>query len=260
MGIYDKLLSSRFGIRVAKIDEGFFEEMTVQESIEYFSKNKLDLIIARIDYSRLDLINKLEKIGFTTKDVQCTLRNTFKDRFGSYVFNKIERQDGYIIREFEQSDTEQIVHIARKSFLNYGHYAMNDRLDTKDSLEAYVDWSYNCCVNRDVATKIFVAEKDNEVAAYIAYKKMFDGNNAYAAGVIGAVSPNHRRQRLFPDLDIAALEWGIQEGFDWEEHNVLVDNVPVMKTHISVGFKPHSFMMTLHGWVDELDGGDDETQ
>ena len=57
---------------------------------------------------------------------------------------------------------------------------------------------------------------------------------------------------MFPDIDIAGLEWGIKENMSWHEHNVLLDNFAVFKAHMSVGFKPHEFMITLHGWMDEV--------
>jgi hypothetical protein len=252
MDIYSEINSKRFGYKIGKIDETFFDDFQVDDSIKYFKENNFELIFARIDYSRLDLINKLEQIGFTLKDTQCTLRNTFKDRNGNYVFNKTNRTDGYVIREFKDSDTEMIVDITKQSFNNYGHYGADNRLNPQDGLDAYVDWAYNSCINKNVATKIFVAEKDDDVAGYIAYKTFIEGDKTYAAGVIGGVNPNHRRKGLFPDIDIAALEWGIENKFDWEEHNVLMDNFAVFKSHMSVGFRPQKFMVTLHGWVDEI--------
>ena len=90
------------------------------------------------------------------------------------------------------------------------------------------------------------------IAGYIAYKKFTKETKTYAAGVLGAVNPKHRGNRLFPDIDIAGLEWGIRENMDWQEHNVLLDNFAVFKAHMSVGFKPQEFMFTLHGWMDEI--------
>jgi len=249
--IYSEILSSRFGVKIGKIDESHLCISSLGESLDSFKEQKFDLVVARIDLTRLDLINQLEQRGFTTKDVQCTLRNVFKDRHGNLLFNKVEREDGYVLREFEESDVDGIVDIAKRSFVNYGHYAADRRLDSKACLDAYVDWAYNSCINKDVATKVFIAEKEHEVAAFIAYKR-FDGDKTYAAGVLGGVSPDHRKKGLFPDIDIVALEWGIENGFDWEEHNVLMDNFSVMKSHMSVGFRPQESMVTLHGWLDEV--------
>lgn len=252
MNIHSKIDSDRFGLKIGKIDDAFFNDIDIEDSIEYFKEFKYDLIFARINFSNIELINSLEKCGFTLKDTQCTLRNTFIDWQGKPVFNKVERTDGYEIRGFKPSDTEQIVDITRQSFINYGHYGADVRLDPVDSLNAYSDWAYNSCINENVATKIFVASKDGDVAGYIAYKKFIEEDKTYAAGVIGAVNPLHRRKGLFPDIDIAALEWGVENKFDWEEHNVLMDNFAVFKSHMSVGFRPQKFMVTLHGWVDEI--------
>ncbi len=252
MDIFSEIDSSRFGVKIGKITEGFFDNMIVEHGIDYFMKNQFKLIFARIDYSRLDIINALERYGFTLKDTQYILHHPIKDGNGNLLFKSIKRDDGYIIRESKPSDTEMIENITRMSFSNYGHYGMDNRLKPQDCLDAYCDWAYNSCVNKNVASKIFVAEKDNEVVGYIAYKEFTQDERKYAAGVIGAVSSEHRGKGLFLDIDVAALEWGVANGFDWEEHNVLGDNIAVFRSHLKVGFKPNKFMVTLHGWMDEI--------
>ena len=232
MGIYSKIDSDRFGYKIGKINESFFDDKSIDEAIHYFKENNYECIFSRIDHSRLDLINGLEQRGFTTKDVQYTLRNSFKNYKGELLFKPTSRTDGYVFREALKSETDQIVDIAKNSFSGYGHYSTDSRLNQQDCLDAYVDWTYNSCINNNVADKIFVAEKNSEVA--------------------GAVNPKHRGNRLFPDIDIAGLEWGIEENMNWHEHNVLLDNFAVFKAHMSVGFKPHEFMITLHGWMDEI--------
>jgi len=247
MEIYSKIDSDRFGIKVGKITESFFNNNTVENSINYFKENKFDLIFARINYNRLDVINGLERYGFTLKDTQYTLRHNLLD-----IEKYPERTDEYTIREFQSSDTEMIVEIAKISFDYYGHYATDKRLNRQDCLDAYINWTYNCCINQNVATKIFVADKNGEIAGYIAYKEFLENDEKYAAGVIGAVSPKHRGKGLFPDIDVAGFKWGVANNFVWEEHNVLCDNIAVFKSHLKVGFKPNKFMVTLHGWMDEI--------
>ena len=247
MEIFSKIDSDRFGVKVGKITESFFDDRTVEDGVDYFMANKFDLIFARIDYNRLDIINGLEKHGFTLKDTQYTLRHNLLD-----IEKYSERSDEYLIREFQQSDTDMIVDIAKTSFEYYGHYATDKRLSRKDCLDAYIDWTYNSCVNQNVATKIFVADKNGEVAGYIAYKEFLRNDEKYGAGVIGAVSPEHRGRGLFSDIDIAGFKWGITNNFTWEEHNVLCDNIAVFRSHLKVGFKPNNFMVTLHGWMDEI--------
>lgn len=252
MDIYSKIDSDRFGYKIGKIDESFFNDKSIDEALQYFKENDYECIFSRIDHSRLDLINKLEQCGFTVKDMQYTLRNSFRNYKGELLFKPTNRLDGYTFEEAQESETDQILDIAKNSFKGYGHYSTDNRLNPQDCLDAYVEWTYSSCTNKNVADKIFVAKKNSEVAGYIAYKKFTKGNSTYAAGVLGAVNPKHRGNRLFPDIDIAGLEWGIKENMDWQEHNVLLDNFAVFKAHMSVGYKPHEFMVTLHGWMDEI--------
>jgi len=253
--IYSKIDSDRFGIKIGKTTESFFYDKNIEEGVNYFIKNNFELIIIRIDFSFLNLINGLEKYGFTIKDTQTTLYYMLKDEQSKNLFDisKIcRRNDCYKIREFKPSDTEMIVNLSKSCFNNYGHYSMNKRLNSKDCNDVYVDWAYNSCINENVANKIFVAEKNDEVVGYIAYKINHQENKKYVAGVIGAISSEHRGNGLFYDIDVAALEWGTTNDFDWEENNVLSNNYAVLKSHIKAGFKPNKFIVTLHGWMDEI--------
>lgn len=250
MKIYNEMISERFGVRAGKTDESELSVGSLDERLKSWGES-LDLVVARIDFTQLVLINQLEKRGFTTKDVQCILRrDSFKDQFTPGT--PFVREDGYVFRDFEESDTQQIVDITRQSFVGYGHWFADERLDQKDSLEVYVDWSYRLCTEHDPSVKIFVAEKDGEVAAYISYKKFVDGDKIYAAGALGAVNSKHRKKGLYHDLSGVGLRWASDSKLDWKEHSVHISNFPVIRSFTSVGFRPHKFVATLHGWLDEI--------
>ena len=249
MDIFSKIDSDRFGIKVGKITESFFDDKTVENGIDYFMGNDFDVIFARIDFSRLDIINALEKFGFSLKDSQSTLFFPLKNKTKADLPKKFSRFD---IREFKPSDIETFVNLTRVCFEGYGHYFADERLNHDDCLDTYGDWAYNSCTNPKVADKIFVADLDGEVIGYLSFKIYNENGKIYAAGGIGAVNPKYRSLGIFRDVTIAGLEWGIDCGFDWEEHNVLVDNFPVNKSFLKLGFKPEKFMVTLHGWMDEI--------
>ena len=247
--IYSKIDSDRFGVKVGKITEEFFNNESIETVIEYFFQEKYDLILARIDFKQIQLINELEKNGFTIKDAQTTLFYNLENKTKVDLPSKFSRFD---IREFKHSDIETFVNLTRVCFDGYGHYFADKRLNHDDCLDAYGDWVYNSCTNPKVADKIFVADLNGEVIGYLSFKIYNDNDKKYAAGGIGAVNPKYRSLGIFRDVTIAGLEWGIDCGFDWEEHNVLADNFPVNKSFLKLGFKPEKFMVTLHGWIDEL--------
>lgn len=249
MDIYSKLDSDRFGIKVGKISDDFFSDKEFIEGINYFIEHSYDLIIGRMTLKNVELINQLEKCGFTFKDVQQTYYYDLKD----FDVSKLPKKDeSYTIREFKISDTNRLVELARMCFDNYGHYFENNKLKHDDCLDVYGDWAYNSCINKDVADKIFVAEKDNEVAGYLSFKIKNDKDKIYAVGGMGAVDPKHRGKGVFQDIAVAALQWGSENNFNWEEHNVLINNGAVNRTFTRIGFKPSNTVMTLHGWVNEI--------
>jgi hypothetical protein len=249
MEIYSKIDSDRFGIKVGKITELFFEnKRSVRDGIKYFIENNFELILARIDFNRIDIINGLEKCGFIIKDAQTTL---VYDLNNSSIIS-IPKENLFNVREFKLSDIDALVNITTMSFNKYGHYSADERLNSKDCLDAYIDWVHNSCINDKVADKIFVAELNNEIIGYLSFKTNVFANKKYAAGVMGAVNPDFRNKGVFQSIAVAGLEWGLINGYDWEEHNVLVNNFPVNKSFTKLGFKPNKFMITLHGWMDEV--------
>ena len=247
--IYSKIDSDRFGIKIGKITEEFFYNKSIEAVIEYFFQENFDLIIARVGFEWINYINKLEKVGFVIKDAQSTLFYDLKNKTKAELPKKFSQFD---IREFKPSDTETFIKLTRESFDGYGHYFADGRLNYKDCLDTYSDWAYNTCVNPKVADKIFVADLNGEVIGYLSFKVYNQEGKKYAAGGMGAVHSRYRNLGVFRDVTIAGLEWGIDNELDWEEHNVLASNIPVNKSFMGIGFKPKIFVITLHGWIDEL--------
>lgn len=247
--IYSKIDSDRFGIKVGKVIEEFFYNKNTEDVIEYFFQEKYDLILARVDIKEIHFINELEKFGFTFKDAQSTLFYQLKDKTKADLPKKFSQ---FNIREFRDSDTEIFVELARTSFDGYGHYFVDKKLNHSDCLDTYGDWAYNTCINPKIADKIFVAELNGEIIGYLSFKIHEENGKKFAVGGMGAVHSKYRSLGVFRDITIAGLEWGIDNGLDWEEHNVLASNFPVNKSFIKLGFKPEKFVITLHGWINEL--------
>ena len=63
-----KIDSRRFGFKVGKTDGEIFRNV----SFEKIKKEGYKLIIARVNLNDVELINKMEDIGFRIKDIQIT--------------------------------------------------------------------------------------------------------------------------------------------------------------------------------------------
>ena len=235
-----KIDSKRFGFKVCKTDGEVFRRATSKEVESLCNDSKL--IIARVNLNDIDLINKLEDIGFRIKDTQITYKHNLTNLDKKEIFN-----NEVTIREFKKSDTRILVQMAKNSFNNYGHYFKNNELDKERCLEVYEDWAFNTCTKKEVADKIIVASIDNEPVGYLSFKIYDDGpGKHYAAGGMGAVDLNHRGKNIFPKILKAGLDWSFNKSLDWCEHNVIVSNFPVNRSMNKAGFKPTSPKATLH--------------
>ena len=233
-----KIDSRRFGFKVGKSDGEIFRNV----SFEKIKKKGYKLIIARVNLNDVELINKMEDIGFRIKDIQITYKHNLanlkvKENFDSPV----------TIREFKESDTPILVNIAKVSFNNYGHYFKNNDLDKEKCLEVYEDWAYNTCTKKEVADKIIVACLNDIPLGYLSFKIYDEGfGKRYAAGGMGAVDLKQRGKNIFPKILNAGLDWCFDAGLDWCEHNVIVSNFSVNKSMNKAGFKAGNPVATMH--------------
>lgn len=234
--------TNRFGFKIAKINS--FDkkpELILNELRELGVK----LIFSKINAKEISLINELESLGFRLKDGQLKYKFDLKKQS---VLSLPKLSDEIEIREFISGDEDQVLEILSESFQGYGHYFADDKLSKLDSLEVYKDWGIKSCLDKRVADKVFIAEVDNCVAGILAFK-IRQEEGYYAESTLGAVSSKYRGLSVFKQLAIKGLNWGVQERFHWEEHNVLVTNFPVNSSFSSLGFKVKDSFYTLHCWL-----------
>ena len=236
-----QLDSERFGFLVAKITDNVENpELVVRE----LKKKSTKLIIARINSSNIRLINHLEEIGFIYKDAQVTFNFNLQNKLPP---KNIEQ---FSLVSFNDKHLSQIIEITGTSFNNYGHYFADDKLDKQKCNEIYIDWIRRCCYNKDIADEIIVAEKNNVAIGYLAIK-IFDINNMkYVAGLIGAVATDYRKLGVFQAINIESLYLAASLGVNRVENNVLITNIPVMKTYTSLCYNIIRSEITMHFWCE----------
>lgn len=241
---YSDLDSNRFGKKVAKINDfGVNPDMVLEDLL----MSDYDLVLSKIPADNIELINLLEDFGFHVKDAQVTYKydlNRFDEKLLGYIDDS-----SVLLRDHQKKDIEEIVKITEESYYGYGHYAADIKLDKKKCLEAYKDWAYRSCTEKVVADKMIVAEVDKQIAGYLSFRIFKENDKKYAAGGLGAVSQKFRGKDIFRKITIQGLKWGLEEGFDWEEHNVLINNYPVNRSFSKLGFVVFKSFYTLHCWL-----------
>jgi hypothetical protein len=234
-----KIDSERFGFCIAKFSSSIENpELIVSE----LKKLSVKLIIARVDFSNLKLIEQLERIGFLYKDAQVTFNFNLQNKLPEKTYNQ------FSIVSFKEGHLSDLIKITRKSFNNYGHYYADDKLDKQKCSEIYTDWIQRCCENRDIADEIIVAEKDNKAIGYLALKMYSNDNERYMAGVIGAVAPEYRKLGVFQAINIESLYYAVSLESKRIENNVLITNYPVMKSYTSLSYTIIRSEITMHYW------------
>jgi len=239
----NKLISNldteRFGFSVAKISHHIENPDLIVEELKKLSTK---LIIARVDFRNIKLINQLEKIGFLFKDAQVTFSFDLQNKLPDQVHNDFN------LTAYNDRHFSKIIEMTKSSFKDYGHYFADDKLDKEKCLEVYVDWIKRCCENKEVADTIVVAEKEKNAIGYLALKTYNADKDRYVAGVIGAVDPQYRKMGIFQAINIESLYLSKKLGLNRVENNVLITNYPVMKTYTNLSYKIIKSEITLHYW------------
>ena len=244
---YSELDSTRFGIPVAKVN--FFESSAEPATlVSALRADGIALVISKVDLRNVMLINQLENLGFRIKDAQVTYIFALDDPDRPAMMKGVE--SAVSVRTFERTDLDAVVHISEESFVNYGHYFANDRLDRSACLAVYTDWAHRSCTEAGIADRIFVAEKDGELAGFLSFKMLEKDGKRYAAGGLGAVSERFRGKNVFKKIASAGLEWGLENHLAWEEHNVVVNNTSVNRAFADIGFKMRNHFVSMHCWLD----------
>ncbi len=231
-----------FGFKIAKSD---FYGINPETTLNEFKNLDVKMVISRIEGTNIELLNKLEDLGFRVMDNQLT----YKYDLNNFKPEEIKLTENYNIREAIETDIPALVKFTEDSFTGYGHYFADNKLDKKKCMEIYKDWIRRSCEDINVANKVFVAEIDGEAAGCLTFKIFEKNNSKYAAGGLGSVSKHFRNKSVFSAITLHGLKWGAELGLDWEEHNVLTTNNSVNRSFSKLGFRIVKSYITLHGWI-----------
>lgn len=237
---HSELDSMRFGYNVAKINTF---DYPITELLTALRLNNYKLVLSKVNVNNIPLINKLEQAGFLLKDIQLTYEYELNEIFTLPSTKDIK------IRFAQLSDKEELYQLAINSFVNYGHYCADEKLDKTQCQEIYGDWIVRS-YDPHVADNIIVAEVNGEIAGFLSHKIYDNKQFRYAAGGIGAVASQHRNKDIFKIITITGINWAFEKNCQWVEHNVLITNLSVIRSFEKLGFKPTNSMITFHKWLD----------
>ena len=245
MNYISPLDTSRFGFKIAKFNES---KLLEYETLLKLKRDDVKLVISRVPSDDIALINRMEDWGYRIKDVQLTYKFDLHRNDIQYQY----LNEDLIVRDALPKDIDKLRIIAEDCFWNYGHYFADKNLDKNNCMEVYKDWTQRAVMDKAVAEKMFVAEKNDEVIGYLFFRINELNQKRYAYSGLGAVYSQSRGKNVFSTLCIRSLEWGKSQNHDWQEHNVLNINYPVNKVFAKLGFSNYKSETTLHLWLEDF--------
>lgn len=235
--------SNRFGFRIARVD---VFEPTVEAVLGELKSLDVKLVITRIQAGKIQLINELERLGFSLKDIQLTYKfemQQMHDELKGIYSSEID------ICEYKPEYLPQIISITKDAFNGHGHYFADNNLDRGKCLEAYVDWAINSCEDSTIADIVYVAVLNGEVLGYLPFKLVNTAKGAFCTSTLAAVAKQHRGRNVIKMLTVKGLDWGQKKNVLWEEHKMLATNYPLSNALTSLGFRPSDTSITYHHWL-----------
>lgn len=239
-----KLDLDRFGFVTVKA-EGLKSIEDVNECISFSSNNNAELLIARLDASRLEAVQRIEASGGILCDT--LIYYELRCHHAKNSVRAIDKDDGtFQLREMSTRDQSAVIHIARTAFSGYyGHYHSDSRLDRRDCDATYVSWCENAVQNMGEVNKIIIAEDAAGICGFLTMKAHDDGQLEL---VLSGVAKRVEGRGVYRRMIRQGIEHAINGGFKRVFTSTQIINLTVQRVWIAQGFFPIKFEYTFHKW------------
>ncbi|AJF62647.1 MAG: Spore coat polysaccharide biosynthesis protein SpsD [archaeon GW2011_AR20] len=220
--------------KINKIELNSFDANLIKKFLDFIKLkfNDIDCMTYKIESTNLELINVLQKNGFTLVGVPIKLSVDLSGTQGDNLEPSV--------RLSKNDDISILALIARDSFLHA--YRYNDKnLDKNKVDDLYSEWIKNCCNGR--ANAVLVHETENIPTGFIACK--INGR----VGLIDliAVDKKMRGKGIGQKLVLNSLSW-FKDKVNRVEVFTEAMNYPSIKMYQSNGFKIDWVGANLNYW------------
>lgn len=231
--------TERFGIITARVIGLTSEELP--SVLDFCSKKKVKLLIARCDMANLEAAQSMEKNGFLLMD-------TLVYYSFDLTKQKVPLDKGLVIvRPIRIGEEHEMLLVARESFRGYfGHYHADKRLNKSKCDEVYVDWARKSCAARD-SGNFLVAEVEGRIAAFGVLKM---NNSEEGEYFLGGIHPDFQGRRIYHSFLYKAVEWFLSRGAQKMLLSTQLQNISVQKGLIRFGLEITKGYYTYHKWFD----------
>ncbi len=245
--------SEFFGVRMARIDyvvtsadaPASLIEAALEGTLSACRETSIPHVTARVDVEDIPAVHVLVGRGFRLMDALVTYRIKPQEDHGAAV-----RTVG-LHRDFEQTDAEEVLDIAREAFRGYvGRFQHDPHVPADRAEEFYLEWT-RACIAGAMADKRFVSvNSSGRVIGYLFFRRREPvstvGGVPLHGGGIGAC--RRSEPGAYAGLIRAATAWSHEHGAisECQTQNY---NFTVIRVYEAAGGHYVRAEYTLHAWL-----------
>ena len=228
----------RFGVITAKATLNDTDKLSTLN--EKSRSDQVKFLIIRVPTDSLTVAQSLEFHGAVITDTLVYYQNS------NIGVSKVVLPNGYSSRYAQLDDAASLEVLALDVFSNYiGHYHSDTKLKKQDCDRVYSSWAANSCLDRSVADKVILIERNRELVAFATLKINCP---EVVEGLLFGVSPKHRKIGLHACLMKLALNWCSENGYKRLITSTQINNIYVQKNWTRLGFELIGSYYTFHKW------------
>ena len=230
----------RFGYRLARLnlDRGC-QPADAERIVRMCMSSNVEMLILRVPTDKILLVQELESLEFRSMDCLVYYECLTNEKLTLGC-------SGLEIREATAEDAEVVGQIARLCFSEYlSHYHADSRLDPIKVSEGYIDWAQRSCMDRNVASCVYLPVVGGMVAGFITLRQ---NSPTEGEGVLNAVHPNFAGAGIYGQLITRAKQWCRDNGMERMVISTQIDNLKVQRVWSNRGFHLYKSYYTLHRW------------
>lgn len=235
--IYSESESRRFNARIFRDKIG---EIKVRDFQQNLIDNNVDIAIIRIPSEKLDLLSKLDIIGFPF--IVADTLVYYDCKFDKYEPQKIRNTDIEFVK-CNSNHSRLIEELTGRIFPNYtSHYNSNSILEKNLILEGYKEWASGY-VNSE-GKIAFLVKRNGEYIGFATCS--WDNTTKSCEGVLYGVKSEHSGCGVYSDIIRFTQDYFKQLGFERMFVSTQIQNVAVQKVWAREGFSLLESYNTIH--------------
>jgi hypothetical protein len=237
---FEEREKERFGYRMARLtlDSGC-QPADAEIIVEMCRSASVEMLALRVPTDKVAVVQALEALEFRTMDClvyyQCHTEDLVAVKPATVHIRKATAEDAMAIAE-----------IAGLCFCDYfSHYHADARLDRVKVSGGYIDWAKRSCLDRKVASCVYLPIIDGAIAGFFALRQ---NSPSEGEGVLAGVHPRFAAAGLFGQLVTRSKQWCRDNGMQRMVIPTLIDNLKVQRACTNRGFHLYKSYYTFHRW------------